>query len=109
MKKRIIFAALGLAAAFLMFGQSSAKADHCRSGYGGGYGGYRGGGYGGIGVTPVYRAPVYGYGGYGSSYRGYDRGHHHGYYSGYRNYGRGYGYGNSIRVRTPSFSFGLYR
>jgi len=107
MKMRILFAALGLAAAILVFGQTSAKADHCRSGYGSGYGG---GYYGGIGGTSVYRvAPNYGYGygNYGSYYRGYGHHHHHdhGYYGGHYGHGRG----RSIQVRTPGFSFGLYR
>ena len=105
MRKRILFAALGLAATAFVFGPSPAKADHCRSGFGG----YGGGYYGGRGVTSVYRvAPNYGYGygNYGSYYRGHGHHHHdHGYYGGRHGYGRG----RSIQVRTPGFSFGLYR
>ncbi len=116
MRKRFLFAALGLAAAAFVFGPSPAKADHCGYGYGGGYGGgYYGGGYyggygGGIGVTSVYRvSPSYGYGNYGSYYGGDGHHHHrhHGYYGGHYGHGHGrsiYGYG-----RTPRFSFGLYR
>lgn len=101
MKRRILFVALGLAAALVAFGQTSAKADHC-GGYGGYYGGGYGGYYGGVAAAPVYRAvPNYGYG-YGNYYGGgYGHYHNHGYY--------GRGYGSSIRVRTPGFSFGLYR
>lgn len=114
MKKRFLFAALGLAVALFVLGQSSAKADHRRSTCGAGYGGY-GSFYGGVGVAPVYPvAPSYGYGSYGhgyqnygSAYGGHDHHDHH-HAAPYRNRGHyGRGYGTNIQVITPNFHLGV--
>ena len=109
MKKRFLFAALGLAAALFVFSESSAKADHARSSRGVGYSGY--GGYPGeIGISPIY--PGHGYErGYDRDYRGgFHRGHDHCRppvpppcpYRGYRS-----GYRSNINVLTPGLNLGI--
>jgi hypothetical protein len=114
MKKRVVFAALGLAAGWLAIGQSSAEASHCRTGYGVGYGGFYAGV--GVGVAPVYPvAPNYGCGNCGYRYPAYPN---YGY--GYRGpayppqavpYGNvgyyGPGSGTNIQVITPGYGGGL--
>ena len=107
MKKQFLFAVLGLAAALFVFGESSAKADHFRTGYGTGYGSYRGG----VGVTRGY--------GFDRGYRGgFDRGYGGGFHRGHGGFrppvppscrNRGYygGYGNNINVLTPGLNLGV--
>jgi hypothetical protein len=103
MKKRFLFAALGVAAALFVFAGNSAKADHFRGGYGAGYGGYH---RGEIGISPIY--PGYGYDrGYrGGFRRGHDRCRppvpppcpRRGYYGGYQ---------NNINLLTPDLNLGI--
>jgi len=111
MRKRVALIAAGLAVAALSFGSQAAKADHCRSGFGG-YGGFsRGGfgGYGGIRAVPSYRGvPSYGYRSSGYYRRGLIR-PNYGFSRGRNFYGgRRYG-GSSFFLSTPRFSFGIRR
>lgn len=114
MRKRFVLAALGLAALAFAFGPNAARADHCRSGFGGGYGGYSGyggyGGYRGVSVVPNYgisQSYGYGYRGIGSYYGGQRHIHrHHGYYGNRGFYGNR---GSSFYLRSPGFSFGIFR
>lgn len=107
MKKRLVFAALGLAVAAFAFGPKAAQADHCRSGRS--FSGYRGGI--GIGIGRSYRISPRSNYGYRGSHRHF-RGHHHHHHHGLRGHRGFYGrsrYGSSFYLRTPRFSFGIRR